>query len=103
MFLWYENEVRMIDTVSKAVPSLLLRYTFVLLGLVTALVGLLWLLELILFFPLAQLPAHWWVNPVVFLAYGLFVFWCTQIAKKSRKFRSTPSLSTAGKTHAKKK
>jgi hypothetical protein len=89
MFLWYENIAETIDPVSKAIPMLIFRYTFKLVGALSILFSLVTLVMVFLF-SYGSLPATWWVDPLVLLAYGIFVSWCTRFSVRPTVFRSSP-------------
>jgi len=89
-FLWHENMMHAIDPLSKAVPAMLLRYTFKLVGFSCVLLSLIAILIIVLF-AAGPLAAGWWVGPCVLLAYGLFLSWCTHFtSSKPIAFHSAP-------------
>ncbi|MDD4318833.1 MAG: hypothetical protein PHW10_00690 [Candidatus Peribacteraceae bacterium] len=92
VFLWHESMQRTMDASAKAVPALLYHYGLKAYGFATVLLSVLTLLSLALL-SAAPLPAHWWIQPTILLAYGLFLSWTVRSYPGSASFQSTPMRS----------
>ena len=99
IFLWHEQMAERVDDASRRVPTLLLWYTFKIIGALLMLFGLLSLLFTIL--QMQQQPGAWWITPLVTVLYGLLLSWCTKTPTESAGFRLLPlhgnSLKPAGR------
>lgn len=93
-FLWHDNLARTIDAPSRAVPHAIYFFTFKVLGYLLTLLSAVSLL-LTMLLGTADTTGRWWIMPVLLLAYGLLLSWCTRhdgdIAKG---FSSTPSVKS---------
>jgi hypothetical protein len=76
-FLWHDNLIQKIDEASKAVPQAIYLYTFKFLGYLASLLATLTLLLTMLLGATTPITS-WWVMPVIVLAYGLLLLWCTR-------------------------
>jgi len=92
IFLWYDAAIRSIEHSSKSVPSALYHYLFKILGRLIVLFASLSLgLNVILKNTDA---ADWWAMPVVMIAYGLIVCWCTRDGETEMHWSSLPMSSS---------
>lgn len=87
-FLWYEQHIAKIDQASRAVPSLLFHSLFKFLGYFTTFTASLTIVATVLFAPEAALSGQWWPAPLLLLAFGVFLLWCTASPVLPRPFRS---------------
>ncbi|MDB4978403.1 MAG: hypothetical protein JWM56_589 [Candidatus Peribacteria bacterium] len=89
VFLLHEHMARTIDETSKAVPYAIYFYTLKIIGFLATVLAALALLSLMLLGVANTMP-DWWIMPVIALAYGLILSWCTQV--------QTPGPATAART-----
>lgn len=87
-FLWYEQHISKIDPASRAVPALIFHSLFKFLGFFTTFTAALTILSTLLFVPHAALSGQWWPSPLLLLAFGIFLLWCTASPSPSRPFRT---------------
>ena len=75
LFLMQDQEVRKLDSASKAVIEAVYMTTLKVIGNLMALLSA---ISIFLSIVLASTQAGWWVTPFVLLLYGLLLSWCTK-------------------------
>lgn len=76
IFLWHDAMARTIDTASRSVPQAIFTFTFRLVGVLAASLAILSLFLTMLLSD-GSLDPFWWIQPMIFLFYGLILSWCT--------------------------
>lgn len=96
VFLWHEQECRLIDSNSRAVPAAVFVTMFKIVGRLLAILAA---LSLVLSIILRTTTEYgWWVTPFIMLVYGLLVTWVTRADKSKPIFQSSPMQFSALRT-----
>lgn len=106
LFLMQDQEVRKLDSASKAVIEAVYMTTLKVIGNLMALLSA---ISIFLSIVLASTQAGWWVTPFVLLLYGLLLSWCTkgnqewELLKAIQASPAPAKSSTKRKTSTKKR
>ncbi|MCA9370814.1 MAG: hypothetical protein KC680_02530 [Candidatus Peregrinibacteria bacterium] len=97
LFLMQDQEVRKLDSASKAVVEAVYMTTLKVIGNLMAILSA---ISIFLSIVLASFQDGWWVTPFVLLLYGLLLSWCTRGAHeweilKTLHVPATPAKSAA--------
>lgn len=94
LYVWHDTVARSVDAASRSVPHAVFVFTFRLVGMLISVFSILSLFLTMLLRPITA-DVVWWVQPVMFLFYGLILCWCTWEVPGDAGFKKT-TLKAAG-------